>query len=198
MHRVRRSRSRCRRGRSPRRPGRRPRRSARRSAPTSPRSRRARARAHVLGELALEVGHLVRAVADAVVAEDVLAADDAGRAPRAPRRRAPCRRGTSGRSGRVRAGGPPSRARRRSMLVSVTSLILDTGPRPRNGAAARWQAWRRPTAQGPAERSPADSLPALALEQPRARLLDLGPGCDLGDADFPECAAGSPVVRRGA
>ena len=91
-------------------------------------------RAHVLGELPLEVGDLVRSLADAVVAEDVLAANARGSSASSSSSPSSMPPGNMGRSGRVRAGGPPSRASRRSMLVSVTLPILDIASEPRKEA----------------------------------------------------------------
>ena len=138
-------------------------------------------RAEVRCELALEVRHLVRPVADAVVAEDVLAADDARDAPRAPPRRSPCRRGTSAaRAGCGRAGRRRGRGAGRGVSRSCGPFWTQVQQR-RN------------------RRSPADSLPALALDaDARVRLRPRAALGALGNADFPERAALGPGVRRGA
>jgi len=72
-------------------------------------------RAHELRQLTLERGDLIRPVADAVVAEEILALDDPGSVQRASSRPTSIPPGNIGASGRVRAGVPPSRARVRSL-----------------------------------------------------------------------------------
>ena len=88
------------------------------------------------GELALEVDDFVRPVADAVVAEELrlritLAAASTSSSPYS------MPPGNIGGSGRLRAGGPPSRASWvESPVVVIATLIMDIAPCPRNRAPA--------------------------------------------------------------
>ena len=99
--------------------------------------------AHVLGELALEVEHLVRARRRRRSSGRLLgplSTRVAASISSAPISMPP---GNIGGSGRVRAGGPPSRASRMSRCVSVTRSILDMGPSGRNPGRLAVAAGRR-------------------------------------------------------